>query len=173
MAKKDKPAKKPVRRRRQNQGSGGAIGILFVLLLTVIVVINREAAMLIVIGLIPTLVLGITGKGDFKAERMQSVALANMSGVLLLLASVWSKSNGFEELISNPTNWIIMWGSAAIGYALNFVGPMIAVMILQNMVKERLKAMQQQRQELIDLWGPEVLGEKQEKPQQKFISPRQ
>jgi len=172
MAEKKKPIKKPVVRRRRKQNNSSAIGILFVMVLMVVGFINTDAAMLIVIGLMPTLVLGFTGKGDYKTERMMSVAFANMTGVLMLISSVMSKTNTFEQLIADPTNWIIMWGSAAIGYALNFVGPMIAAVVMQGMVKDRLKAIQQQRQELIDLWGFEVLGDKEEKPETNFISRR-
>lgn len=161
MAKAKKPKQAPKRpRRRRGSGDSNAFGILFIILLVVLGFINMNAAMLLTLGLLPTVVLGFTGKGDNKTQRMLSVAFANGAGVVVLFVDVWNSPSVFESLIMSPNTWVIMWGAAVIGYALNYVGPMIAAMIMQGLAQDRIKNINQQKQELVELWGHEVLGGK-------------
>jgi len=163
MAKKSasKTGKKrpPLRRRRQS-GNSNAGGVLFVIGLIGLGLFKPNVAILIAMGLLPTIVLGFTGKGDNKTRRTMSVGFANAAGILVLIGDVWSNSSAFNNMIVDVNNWIVMWGSAAIGYALNYVGPMIAAMVLQGLAQDRIKNITQEKQELVELWGHEVLGSK-------------
>jgi cbb3-type cytochrome oxidase subunit 1 len=124
--------------------------------------VQFEAAMLILLGLLPTIVLGLTGKGEYKAERLQCVSMANFSGIIMIIPEVWNKPSAFEGVIFSLNSWVIMWGSAAIGYALIYVGPMIAAIVLQSLSQDRIKKINAQRQELVEVWGTDVLGDKDE-----------
>ena len=164
MAKKRAPKsapkavkKRPAPRRRRKSGDTNASGIIFIIGLVGLAFFNKEAAQLVAFGLLPTIVLGFTAKGDNKSQRMMCVAFANASGILILLGEVWSNPSAFDSVIVSPSNWIIMWGSAGVGYALNFVGPMIAAMIMQGMAQDRVKNINQQKQEIVELWSSEVL----------------
>jgi hypothetical protein len=147
-------------KRRKKSGDTNAGGILFVIFVGALAAVKFNVAMLLLFGLLPTLVLGITGKGAFKAERMQCVALANIAGVIMLIPEVWTNPNAFERVIFDFKNWIIMWGSAAIGYALIYIGPMIAAIVMQSLAQDRVKKINSQRQELVEMWGTDVLGDK-------------
>jgi len=159
---KVKPTKRrpPPRRRSSNTN---ASGIFFIIVLMVLAIINQQAAMLVAVGLLPTIVLGFTAKGSHKSQRMMCVGLTNSAGIVILLGDVWSNTVAFESLIVDLNTWIVMWGAASIGYALNFVGPMIAAMILQGMAQDRVKNINQQKQELLELWGHEVMGSDDDK----------
>lgn len=120
--------------------------------------------MLVAVGLLPTIVLGFTGKGSHKGQRTMCVGLTNSAGIIILLGDLWNQPGGLDDMLVNLNTWIIMWGGAAIGYALNFVGPLIASIILQGMAQDRIKNINQQKQELLELWGHEVLGSDDKKP---------
>ncbi|MBL4788200.1 MAG: hypothetical protein JKY60_03855 [Kordiimonadaceae bacterium] len=169
MAKRKKAA--PVARKKapaKKRGSGGKTSgpaLLFLLAVVGIGVFNTNVAILLAIGLLPTLVLAFTAKGDFKSNRILCVALANMAGVVALLGDVWSRPDAFASIVSSMSSWVIMWGGASLGYALIFVGPMIAAIVLQGLAQDRVKNINQQRQELIELWGHDVvINEKDGKP---------
>ena len=51
-------------------------------------------------------------------------------------------------------------GSSRFGYALIYIGPHIAAIVLQGLSQDRLKQIAAQRQALIEQWGHEVLGDK-------------
>jgi len=70
--------------------------------------------------------------------------------------------NDAQVVIRDIFNIVAMFGSAAIGYALIYVGPMVASFVLQSLNQDRVKKITQQRQALVDLWGHEVLGDKDE-----------
>jgi len=176
MAKK--PTNKPVKRRvpprrRKSSGDASATGIIFLVALILLGFFSKESAMLVAVGILPTLVLAFTGKGDNKTRRVVTVGLTNSAGILLLLGEVWSNPGSFERIIISPNNWIIMWGSAAIGYALNYVGPMIAAIVIQGLAQDRIKNINQQKQDLVELWGHDVLGNKDDnKPDLGIRQPR-
>jgi len=155
--------KRPPPRRRRSGNSSGP-GAFLVIGLVVLAVIKPPAALLVAVGLLPTIVLGFTGKGSHKGQRTMCVGLTNFAGIIILLGDLWSQPGMLDDMLVNLNTWIIMWGGAAIGYALNFVGPLIASMILQGMAQDRIKNINQQKQELLELWGHEVLSTDDNKP---------
>lgn len=161
MAKKKKQATPMRMRRRTNQRQEmSAFGPLLVASLIVIAIINLSAAGLAIVGLAPTIVLSLTGKGQYKSERLQCVGFMNFAGVLPFIAKVIDTPRDLVYIITDPINLATMFGASAVGYALVHVGPMVAAMILQSLSQERIKNINQQRQALIELWGAEVLGDK-------------
>ncbi len=156
-------AKKPMkmRRRRPQQEMSGFLPLLLIGLV-LIGLFSWQIAVLFVVGLAPTIVLSITGKGVYKAQKLQCVAFCNIAGIIPFALQVWNRPREFAEVVSNPINLVAMFGAAAIGYALIYVGPMIAAQVLQTVAKERLKTIAQQRQALLEVWGPDVLGDQNE-----------
>lgn len=168
-----KKQKKPVvRRRRAPQREMSAFGPFLMFGLVITAVINHHAAIVATIGLVPTIVLGFTGRGEHKSQRLQCVGYTNLAGVLPFIPLVIAR-NDSQVVIGDIFNIVAMFGSAAIGYALLYVGPMVASYILQSMNQDRVKKIAQQRQMLVDLWGHEVLGDKDEEVGQKAPLRRQ
>lgn len=157
MAKKPVKKARPVRRRRQEMSAFGPI--LFISL-GALALFKYQVAMLVAAGLVPTIVLGFTGKGVNKNEKLQCVSFTNLTGVMTYVQGVWTRPSTVDDVIGDPMNLLVMWGAAAFGYALVYVGPMLASMLLQTLAKDRLKNIAQQKQALVDLWGPEVLGDR-------------
>ena len=151
-----KPMK--MRRRRSQQEMSGFIPLLFIALV-VTAFFSWQVSVLFIVGLAPTLVLSVTGKGVHKSEKLQCVGFSNIAGILPFALQVWDRPRDFGMIVSDPINLAAIFLSAAIGYALIYVGPMIAAQILQAMAQDRLKQLAQQRQALLELWGPEVLGD--------------
>lgn len=136
-----------------------AFGPILIFGLIVTAVINHHAALVAVIGLVPTIVLGFTGRGDHKSQRLQCVGFTNLAGVVPFIPLVVAR-NDSQVVVGDIFNIVAMFGSAAIGYALIYVGPMVASYILQSLNQDRAKKIVQQRQALVDMWGHEVLGDK-------------
>ncbi len=158
MAKRKKSPGIPKRRRPPSEASGFAP--LLLIGLTALALFSIDAAIIMVIGIVPTIVLGFTGKGEHKAERLQCVGFSNVGGVIPFIPQAMSR--GWEFMIGDIINIVLMFGSAAIGYALVYVGPMVAAFILQGLNQDRLKKIAQQRQALVDAWSHEVLGDKED-----------
>lgn len=159
MAKKNKtPA---IRKRRRPQREMSAFGPLLIFGLGGLALFSPDAAFVVAVGLVPTIVLGFTGSGDHKGQRLQCVGYTNLAGVLPFVSLALAQ-NDAQVVIRDIFNIVAMFGSAAIGYALIYVGPMVASFVLQSLNQDRVKKITQQRQALVDLWGHEVLGDKDE-----------
>ncbi|MBV1901607.1 MAG: hypothetical protein KUG56_08045 [Kordiimonadaceae bacterium] len=158
-----KPAikKRPVRRGKKEMNP---FIPLLVICLGGLALFKMGAAILVAAGLVPTIVLGITGKGNYKAEKLQCVSFMNLTGVLTQFPGVWARPNSVYDIIGEPVNLLVMWGAAGFGYALIFVGPMIAAFAVQMLAQERTKNVIQQKQALVELWGTDVLGVKDAEP---------
>ena len=157
MAKKQK---KPVlRKRRSPQREFSAFGPILVVGLLAMALFSPDAAIVVAVGLVPTIVLGFTGRGVHKGSRLQCVGFTNLAGVLPFIPTVVAR-NDAQVVIGDIFNIVAMFGSAAIGYALIYVGPMVASYVLQTLNQDRVKKIVQQRQSLVDMWGHEVLGDK-------------
>lgn len=171
MAKKKK--KPMVARRKRSSGNDTmGVGVLILIAVACLTLFSSSAAIVMAVGLVPTIVLSFTIKGELKSPRLQCVAYANVAGVLPFVKQAWGTSSpNLERLISDPINLVAMLGSAAIGYALLYVGPVVASYILQGMSADRLKTIAQQRQALVDLWSSDVLGDKEEEkaPTGRFL----
>lgn len=160
MTKRRKPA---IRRRRQPRQEMAGFAPLLIVGLAAMAIFNMDAAIVATVGLVPTIVLGFTGKGEFKTERLQCVGFCNFAGVLPFVPPAMSR--GWEVVFGDIINIVAMFGAAAIGYALVYVGPMVAAFVLQGLNQDRLKKIAQQRQSLVDMWSHEVLGDREEVPQ--------
>lgn len=163
MAKNKKPP--AVRRRRRPKQEISGFGPMMVVALAASALYSIDAAIIMSIGILPTIVLGFTAKGDHKSERLQCVGFCNVAGVIPFM--VHAKARGWEFIIGDIFNFVLMIGAAAIGYALVYVGPMVAAFVLQGLNEDRNKKIVQQKQMLVDLWSHEVLGDKEEKKPQE------
>ncbi|MBL4837971.1 MAG: hypothetical protein JKY34_10380 [Kordiimonadaceae bacterium] len=159
--KKPLTKKRPVRRAKKEMNPFMPI---LLICLGGLALFKMGAAILLAAGLVPTIVLGITGKGSFKSEKLQCVSFMNLSGVLTQFPTVWARPNSVYDIIGEPINLLVMWGAAGFGYALIFVGPMIAAFAVQMLAQERTKSIIQQKQALVELWGTDVLGSKDDEP---------
>lgn len=149
-----------VRRRRKPREEMSGFGPLMVVGMAGAALYSADAAIIMAIGIVPTIVLGFTGKGEFKSERLQCVGFSNLAGVLPFMFQ--AKGRGWEFVVGDIINIVLMFGAAAIGYALIYVGPMVAAFVLQGLNEDRLKKIATQKQALVDMWSHEVLGDKDE-----------
>lgn len=163
---KAEAAKKPMRRRRR-RGSQEFSGVtpLLLMLITGLAFFKLELAMLVGAGMLPTFVMAFTVKGAYKSAKLQCVAFANLTGVLFKFNTIMNNPHLISEVLTDPLNMLVMWGAAVIGHVLIYLGPWFASYFLQAMAQDKLKKLNAQRQNLVELWGHEVLGDKEEQQQ--------
>lgn len=153
-----------IRRRRRPQQEMSGFVPLMVVAMAAAALYSIDAVIIMAIGVMPTIVLGFTGKGEFKNERLQCVGFCNLAGIMPFMYQ--AKMRGWEVIVSDILSFVLMYGAAAVGYALVYVGPMVAAFVLQGLNEDRLKKIAQQRQALVELWSHEVLGDREEEQKQ-------
>lgn len=109
-------------------------------------------------GMIPTWVAYIV---DNRPQRYaaRTVGYANAAGVVIVAMDMWLRDHTWQralELISDPLNWAIMFGAAALGWALYFALPPMMRTYLAVTNELKLKQLKTEQRELINEWGLEV-----------------
>lgn len=117
-----------------------------------------QIAVFTLVGLLPTFVFAYTGVGPWKFEKAQCLAICNIASVVPVVLPLWTSPDRFEMMITDPISIAIAFVGAGVGYALLFIGPIVAAIVLQGLSKERLSRLTKQRKDLIDQWGGELIG---------------
>ena len=117
--------------------------------------------LLIVIGMAPSIVAFIVDKRPGKVTA-RAIGYLNLAGCLPYAIKLWTSQNtitGVLSLVGEPSNLMIMYSSAAVGWMLNFIMTpiMTAYLAVQHEVKAR--AISNRQEQLIKEWGGEVKGQ--------------
>lgn len=162
-----------VRRRRKSGGDEGSVFLLIFITFGVLAAISPAACGVIFLGVVPTLVQIYADTSALKYFRIQSVGMINCAAVLPFAMQVYENPSELMSVITNPLAYTAMWGAAAIAHVVLLTGPIIAALILQSFAQDKLKNIAQQRKELIEIWGSDILPNSSDTPVQKdnFIKP--
>lgn len=159
------------RRRGQSGESGAALGLLLLVVILGLMVFDKNLAILLVAGLVPTIAVAMTEKGTYASYRSQTVGMMNLVGLVPYLFATIKEPRNFESLIFDFRTWLIILGLSSVGYALLYVGPFLAAKFQEVINADKVKSINKQRQALIDSWGIEVSRQEQ-REEKKFISPK-
>lgn len=165
MAKKGKDTgvAKPVTGRRRRQSTEQSAFIyLVVFVLVIIGVLSWQTAVFITVSLLPTFVLSLNGQGEKRILRMQTVGFANIAGTAPFAVKVYAAPNSYLFVLADPTSLAVIWGAACMGYLLLLLGPAVAALIIQALSQDKIKKLNTQREQIVEVWGFEVT--KQEEP---------
>ena len=127
------------------------------ILLLALVAYNTAVAVLVALGIVPTLVMAFTATGRQAAAKTQVILLCNIAGILMAVHNILAQ--GARASLLDVNQLAVAYAAAAMGYVLIFVGPIVAALVLQTLAQDRLRGLMKQRQTLIDQWGPELLGQ--------------
>lgn len=138
--------------------SGVLTSFVSVFLLVIGVVTLLPTTMIIMIGLLPTAVATFV---DNSRERLAglTVGCMNVAGVLPPLLALWHDGHTVENalrILTQPYMLLLMYGGAGVGLLLYINTPLMVSGLLRKQAAFRLKAIERQRNDLREEWGPEV-----------------
>jgi hypothetical protein len=155
----DKKDKKEKKGKEEKPATGKTALPLPVLILGGIVALAvLPATLIFVVGMVPSLIMAMT---DSNPKRNLTVAVAalNLTSVFYMLLQLVRLGYGLETsfaLVSQPFNWLIMWGGAAVGLALHkFIPPTVA-QVLATLAEARIVKLKTNQEELKKNWGDGV-----------------
>ena len=135
--------------------------ILFLLVvLAAVIVLFAPTAMVTFFGLMPTwaVMAGDRSRGKLKTLAVGAV---NFGGVSYVLMELWAVGHSFDNAtlaLMNTKNLIIMYFSAAAGFAVQrAMTGIVSAFILEN-TKRRHKKLTTMMAKLEERWGTEVNG---------------
>lgn len=149
-------AKKQNTRRRKTAIELRAIMYLF--LLAVILLAAMPTAIVLAVGIVPTIVALIV---DLTPGRYltRCVVGLNIAGVSPFIHNLWTKGNDIStaiDIISDTFAWLVIYGASAIGWLL-FLGLPGAVAVFQTLnSKRRVYLLQDKQKNLLEEWGDSI-----------------
>ncbi|MCB1783621.1 MAG: hypothetical protein KDI13_06455 [Alphaproteobacteria bacterium] len=151
---KDTKQAKPARK-----GMGMAGRILFIFLIFACVLF-RATALLVCVGMLPTIAAFMVTSGYYRAKAY-AIGILNFAGCTPFILKLWGSGNDFDsviDLLTDPIVIIVMYMSAVGGYMLNWCCVSFVSSLMYEKGKMRIKSIEKRREELVERWGEEVTG---------------
>ena len=139
----------------------GMIKVVFLLLSLAGIIFFKQAFLLLLVGMLPTMVVAITDRNPGRA-LFQTVLSFNFSGAFyffMQLVQSERSGGGSSAILSNGTTWFSIYASAAIGYIVYYGAPYVAYGMLRMAGQGNLLRLHNSQQRLLRDWGPEIRGE--------------
>ncbi len=124
-----------------------------------------ETVILFASGMIPTFV-AYTIDPSKKKHVTKAVCYANLAGCFVVAINMWTYNNTVDQalhLMSDAANWVVMFGSAGLGWLLYFSLRPIVVAYLAIKFENKRKSMNNIKKNLIEEWG-DTITEDHSKP---------
>ena len=134
-----------------------------------LLIVAHPTAMVAAGGMLPTVVAFII---DNRRERYaaRTVGFLNLSGVFIVCLGMWTGDHTWQaalELLYEPFNWLIMFGTAALGWVLYFMLPPMSGAYLKISNDLKLKTLLGDQEKLVKEWGQGVARNAPAQPKEK------
>ncbi len=132
--------------------------VMYLFLLAVILLAALPSAIVLAVGIVPTIVALIV---DLTPGRYltRCVAGLNVAGVSPFIHNLWSGDNDITSAIGIVTDtfaWLVIYGASAIGWLL-FLGLPGAVAVFQTLnSKRQIYLLQDRQKNLLEEWGDSI-----------------
>lgn len=150
-----------VGRKRPEANTG--IGLWWVIGLLVLAALSTVAlpvVLLLTIGMLPSWVAFIVDTRPGRAAG-KCVMPLNIAGIAPYLASLLAVAGQGETdtaflLLTDPASWLVMYGTAGIGWLIYFGMPYLAGVVIEIRAEHRKARLAELRKKLIKVWGEEI-----------------
>ena len=133
---------------------------IFLIVSLIMAVMFSAMAVILLVGMIPTIVAAIVDRTKGKMRSM-TIGAINFAGCTPFLVEVFNKGNDISTAVSyivQPRTIVVMYMAAGMGYLVDWAMTGIVSAIMVQRAKGRIKEIQKQQKDLVDRWGMEVTG---------------
>ncbi len=164
-ATKDTAASARPRMRQRNK-------ILLILFSLIMMGVLRTGFMLILIGLLPAIVTYYTDTTR-KHYMFKSVFACNLAGMMPFIGQLLHngpRSSIMQDIMGDGSNWMIIYGSAFIGWLMVKTAPMIALTLINGFHGTQIARLKSNQRRIENEWGKEVtqFSKRPEEPEDSF-----
>ena len=129
--------------------------IIWVVVIGGMLVLFRPTAILLAVGLIPTL---LTLLFDRTPEKFGVLCIGslNLAGMYPILMPLWTHGHTMEramKTLGNPTTGAVILGAAGVGCAIYFATPPLVTIALKYKIGREIADLEARQKELVAYWG--------------------
>ncbi len=135
-------------------------GMLLSFLLLPLAVILKMGLFFLLIGMLPTL-LAYALIRNTKTYAISTVAAFNFAGIFPDLLGICMQSGtprALTDKLMDLSVWLSVYGAAALGWAIVWLSPSIAMLFFEEIYRSRLRHLEHLQKKLEDEWGPQIKG---------------
>src|SRR4051812_23632705 len=147
-------------RRRTGRQGGGTLVLVLVVVLPLLAAF-LPTAILLGVGMVPTLVAFIIDRDPEKTAPL-TVGAMNIVGVMVPILQLWKSANTVQAAViqlSHPLTLMMMYLAAAVGWGIYYGVPPAVAGFVTLRAENRIAKLEQEQKELVEEWGPEIAGE--------------
>jgi hypothetical protein len=146
--------------KRRRNATGARMATSTIVVATFLAAVSLPLCFVLTVGMLPT---GAAFLFDRHPRRYLSMAvgMANLAGLVWPVTALLRSSlsfGGVLHILGEPRNWLIMYGAAAIGWALSEAAPMAARLLLDFGANAAERKLRKRAAQLVEEWGGEVGG---------------
>lgn len=144
--------------------SSAATRTIFVTIVVGVAAFTLPTVLILGIGMLPTVAAMISDRRKEKYATL-CVGCMNFTGVLPFMIRLWTEDHSYEhafKVIGDPFTWLVMYGAAALGWAIYFVAPGIVGMFIGMRTEQRIERLRRRQRDLVEEWGPGVAGSRRD-----------
>lgn len=131
---------------------------VFIAIAVGMAVVMQLAVVLLLLTMIPTIVSWFTQSQNNK-DRTFTIGAMNLAGAAPFILELWRNSGDitvFFMLIQWPIMYVVAYGGAAIGIAVDWITVSVVSSILLQRARKRLTWIEDKQKEMVEIWGSEV-----------------
>lgn len=147
-------------KKRKKKQSFGWKGQIFLICLLLASVMFASLAVIVVVGMVPTIVAAIVDRSEGRMRAL-TIGAMNFAGCAPFMLEIFKKGNSLETSIAymlEPRTIVVIYFAAAMGYLIDWAMTGIVSSVLVQKTKNRLRDIQKSQKELTERWGVEVTG---------------
>ncbi|WP_207459424.1 hypothetical protein [Azospirillum sp. SYSU D00513] len=135
--------------------------LTFLLLIFPAALIVLPTTILFGIGMVPTFVAYAVDRDPDKSAPI-TVGGLNFCGCMPFAIDLWKHNHDIMsamKIFGDPIAWLVMYGAAAVGWALYYAIPPAVANAEIGRAERRIEALKQTKVALVQQWGPDVAGD--------------
>lgn len=124
------------------------------------VILLQIGFIFIMLAMIPTLIAYFMDNNP-GMPMFKTVLACNLAAILPVIEPMLKAAFNMENfdavsLMSNPMNWIMVYGGATLGWALVFLCRIIASFVMTIVYEYRVAALERTQKKLVEEWGQNI-----------------
>ena len=146
--------------KKKKRASFGWKGQIFLIVSLLACVMFASIAVIIVVGMVPTIVAAIVDRSEGRMRAL-TIGAMNFAGCAPFVIEVFKKGGSLETSIAymlEPRTIVVIYFAAAMGYLIDWAMTGIVSSIVVQKTKGRLRDIQKGQKDLTERWGMEVTG---------------
>lgn len=137
---------------------GGVKGFFLFMVLGLAALFMLPITLVMLCGLLPSFSALLTDRSKGR-NMLVAIGALNMTGVAHIIIGLIRKGVTLDyamQILREPSNWLIMWGGAGVGYALFAIIPPIVAQVLAIMADVKAQKLKTNQGEIEKIWGKQV-----------------